>query len=123
MDISGRVCAIPPVERFNGRNGEVSRYVFVIETPGQYSHKVAFGVIGDDRWAERFSDVVVIGNDIRVGFEVTSREWRGRWFTQCDAYRVSLVYGGNVNAQPSVTQNNPVPQSPTSSDSSNDMPF
>lgn len=99
MEITGKVRQILPEQRFAGRNGEVVRYGFVIDTLGQYSHAVCFNVLGVDRWS-KLSPNIQVGADIQVSFDVSSREWSGRWFTQCDAYRVSVV---NSGVQPSVT--------------------
>lgn len=104
MEITGKVRQILPEQRFAGRNGEVVRYGFVIDTLGQYSHAVCFNVLGVDRWS-KLSPNIQVGADIQVSFDVSSREWSGRWFTQCDAYRVSVVNSGMqpsaVAAQPS----------------------
>ena len=103
MEITGKVRQILPEQRFAGRNGEVVRYGFVIDTLGQYSHAVCFNVLGVDRWS-KLSPNIQVGADIQVSFDVSSREWSGRWFTQCDAYRVSVVNSGvqpSVIAQPS----------------------
>lgn len=103
MEITGKVRMILPEQRFAGRNGEIVRYGFVIDTLGQYSRAVCFNVLGVDRWAKLLPNIVV-GSDVQVSFDVSSREWSGRWFTQCDAYRVSVVNSGvqsSVTAQPS----------------------
>lgn len=106
MEITGRVRVILPEQRFAGRNGEVVRYGFVIDTAGQYSHAVCFNVLGVDRWA-KISPNVVVGNDVSVGFDVSSREWSGRWFTQCDAFRVTCVADNSGNAAASVVSSQP----------------
>lgn len=101
MEITGKVIAIVPEQRFNGRNGEVVRYGFVIETSGQYPKKVAFNVLGEERW-KQFN--IQLGMEVQVFFDISSREWQGKWFTQADAWRVSLI-----GSQPSAPQ--PQPQS------------
>lgn len=87
MDVIGRVQSVLSEERIKGRNGEFVRYGFVIETSGQYPKKLKFDVFGEDRWG-RMSSAVCVGSDIQVYFDVSSREWQGRWFTQLDCYRV-----------------------------------
>lgn len=115
MDITGRVRMILPEQRFTGRSGELVRYGFVIDTMGQYSRSICFNVLGTDRWA-KLSPNIVVGNDVQVGFDVSSREWSGRWFTQCDAFRVICVNG--TTAQP---QNQPKPSADVKKD--DEMPF
>lgn len=104
MEITGKVRMILSEQRFAGRNGEIVRYGFVVDTLGQYSHAVCFNVLGVERWA-KLSPNIVVGSDVQVSFDVSSREWSGRWFTQCDAYRVALVNGSvsNNNVSQSVS--------------------
>lgn len=118
MEITGKVRMILPEQRFAGRNGEVVRYCFVIDTLGQYSHAVCFNVLGVDRWS-KLSPNVIVGADIQVSFDVSSREWSGRWFTQCDAYRVSLVSGSGSSS--SIASSGSVVADSAKKD--NEMPF
>ena len=93
MDLTCRVVSILPEQSFTGRQGEFVRFGFVGETQGQYPKKVKFDVLGRDKW-EKLSPFIVLGSDVQVFFDVTSREYDGKWFTQCDAYRVSVVSAG-----------------------------
>lgn len=119
MEITGKVRMILPEQRFVGRNGEVVRYGFVIDTLGQYSRAVCFNVLGVDRWA-KLSPNIVVGSDVQVSFDVSSREWSGRWFTQCDAYRVGVVNGGSV--QP-VQHEQSSSSGSVNKDNNDEMPF
>lgn len=93
MDLTCKVVSILPEQSFTGRQGEFVRFGFVGETQGQYPKKVKFDVLGKDKW-EKLSPFIVLGSDVQVFFDVTSREYNGKWFTQCDAYRVSVVSAG-----------------------------
>lgn len=97
MDITGSVIELLPERRFSGRNGEVVIYGFVIRTAGQYPRNVCFSVFGQERW-ERMRSSVVIGSDVQVFFEVSSRKYKESWFTQCDAYRVNVIGGAVVSS-------------------------
>lgn len=99
MDLTGRVIAILPEQRFNGRNGEVVKNGFVVETGGQYPRKCVFSVIGSDRWAE-FG--LAVGMDVQVFFDINAREWNEKWFNDISAYRVQVVSanGAGMPQQP-----------------------
>lgn len=103
MEITGKVIAIVPEQRFNGRNGEVVRYGFAIETSGQYPKKVAFNVLGEERW-KQFN--IQLGMEVQVFFDISSREWQGKWFTQADAWRVSLIGSQSSAPQPQPQSSN-----------------
>ena len=100
MEITGNIIKILPEQVFKGRNGDVARYGFVVETNGQYPKKVAFNVLGAERW-EKMANAVVEGSNVQVSFDVSSREWNGKWYSSIDAYRV-LVVGGVQQPQPQV---------------------
>ena len=110
MELTGRVVAVLQEQRFNGKNGEVVKNCFILQTNGQYPKNVAFNVIdsnGHDKWSS-MRQVVVVNANVVVSFEVSSREYNGKWFTQCDAYRVNLL---------SAPQQQAVPQSAATSNS------
>lgn len=87
MEISGKVIAVLEPQTFvSQRNGNTYvTNVFVIETSGQYPKKIAFKVLGADRFSQMG---IVLGHTYNVSFDVDSREWNGRWFTDCVAWRV-----------------------------------
>lgn len=107
MEITGKVIQILPEQRFNGRNGEVVKNTFVIETQGQYPKKIAFSVLGEDRFKQM---ALAVGNTYNVSFDIESREWSGKWFTDVSAWRALCVDGQQQaqspvpNAQPAPTQ-------------------
>lgn len=106
MDLQGKVVAVLGEQKFNGKNGDIIKHGFVIETSGEYPKKVAFDVIdsGDkDKWG-KMKEQVVVGNNVSVSFDVSSREWQGRWFTQANAFRVMPLGAGATTQQ--------APQSP-----------
>lgn len=101
MELQGKVVAILEPQTFNGRNGAVTKFGFVIETEGQYAKKVHFQVFGEDKWAQMQLNVDM---PVVVSFDVSSREWNGKWFTQCDAWRTQRV-GGQQAAAPAPSAN------------------
>jgi hypothetical protein len=103
MEIQGRVIAILEPQRFvSQKNGnEYVTTVFVIETPGQYPKKVAMKVMGEDKFKQMG---IVMGGTYNVSFDVESREWQGKWFTECRAWRTQRVDGTQEQTQQAATQ-------------------
>lgn len=124
MDLTCKVVSILPEQSFTGRQGEFVLFGFVGETQGQYHKKVKFDVLGRDKW-EKLSPFIVLGSDVQVFFDVSSREYNGKWFTQCDAYRVSVIAAGaSATAQASsVAPPAPVQPSVSSADAPDALPF
>lgn len=101
MELTGKCIKILPPTRFTSkRSGEeyVKNY-FVVETGGQYSRTVQVTVMGADRFNEMH---IAVGKTYSIFFDVESREWKDKWFTDILAYRAVCVDG--QSAIPSNTE-------------------
>lgn len=86
MEITGKVIKILEPQRFTSKKdgSEIVKNFFVIETQGQYTKTIAFSVMG----ADKFNAMnIAIGGTYTVSFDVESREWNGKYFTECSAWR------------------------------------
>lgn len=125
MEVQGKVVAVLPQQAFTSKNGnEMVRSSFVIETFGQYPRKIKFDVLGADRWQAMN---VQVGASVSVSFDLSSREWNEKWFTQCDAWKVTSVANGEqVQQAPTPQVANAAPQAPKTETAkpqvSNEMP-
>lgn len=128
MEISGTVIKILGTQKFvSQKNGnEYVKNTFVVETQGNYPKKIAFSVMG----AEKFAQMSIqVGRAYNVQFDIESREWQERWFTECQAWRVTCIDGnasGNVDTsappkvqEPTASEVQPVQQQ----NSGDDLPF
>ena len=98
MERTAKIIQVLPEQRFNGKNGEIVKNAFVIEWQDNgYTQKLCLEVIGADKW-EKMQKAVVVGNEVLVKYEATSREWQGKWFTSCQCFYCSNV-GGQQQAQ------------------------
>ena len=125
MEIQGKVIAILEPQRFvSQKNGnEYVTTVFVIETPGQYPKKVAMKVMGEDEFKQMG---IVMGGTYNVSFDVKSREWQGKWFTECQAWRTQRVDGTQEQTQQPAPAQNPLPENNGGGgdgEQKNDLPF
>ena len=133
MEIQVKVIKVLGEEKFNSKNGEFVKHYFIgEELQGKYPKKIKFDVIGEDRYANMS---IVEGNDYNISFDVSSREWKERWYTQCEAWRAVSLSGATQT--PSKTQTYTkkkndgamLPESPipsmddNSHDDDNDVPF
>lgn len=123
MEIQGRVIAIlEPLRFVSSKNGnEYVTTVFVIETPGQYPKKVAMKVMGEEKFKQMG---IVMGGIYNVSFDVESREWQGKWFTECQAWRTQRVDGTQEQRPQAATQTQQQPApAPAQGDGSDNLPF
>ncbi len=86
-----------PIQSGIGKTGNNwQKQDFVIETLEQYPKKICANLWGD-RCA--MLEVVNIGDQIVMSFDIESREFNGRWYTDVRAFRLAPV-AATPNAQP-----------------------
>lgn len=103
-EINGKVIAVLPLATGEGKNGAWKSQDYVIETGGQYPKKVCFNLFGDS--IEKFN--VGIDDEIKVSYDIESREYNGRWFTSIRAWKVEK----EVSAPVSSASHTTIPSAP-----------
>ena len=97
MEIEGKVISILPIQTGIGKNGNSwALQQFVIETKDQYPRKVIIDLFGEDRVK---NNPVDIDDDVKVSYDLESREFNGRWYTAVRAWKVEK----NAPAAPETT--------------------
>jgi hypothetical protein len=68
-------------------------------TEGQYTRKIAFSIWGEDKY--NALKAVSIGTTIKVIFNIESREYQERWFTDCRCSQIETfnTYISNDNKE------------------------
>ena len=90
MELIGKAIAALPVNSgVTQRTGEQwQSREYVIETQDQYPKKMCFEVFGTDKLKE-FN---IRNNDlIKVHFDITAREYNGKWYNSVRAWKVEHV--------------------------------
>lgn len=96
MEIQGKVVTVLAVESGTSKAGNPwQKQSFVIEVGERYPKKVCFQLFG-----EYVSDCPAVGDDVKVSFDIESREWNGKWFTQLNAWKVERQGGYQPQPQP-----------------------
>jgi len=86
MEIKGKIIAALPEQggtaKATGKPWRKREYV--LETQETYPRKVCFNLFGDriDQYP------IAVGDDVTVSFDLESREFNGRWYTDVRAYKV-----------------------------------
>ena len=128
MEVTGKVIVISPVQEGVSKAGKPwKKRFYVIETQDTYPRKIAFTVFGEDRVNE-YERLINNGMMVRVSFDIDSREWQGRWFTDISAWRIEVADGTASQSQP--VQNTvavpgavPPPPAIAAADPTDDLPF
>lgn len=61
---------------------------FVIETHEQFPHRMCFSIFGEEKINQA---AINMGDEINVSFDINSREYQGRWYTDIRAWKVDHV--------------------------------
>ncbi|WP_018341661.1 DUF3127 domain-containing protein [Cytophaga aurantiaca] len=96
MEISGKIVALLPGQSGQGKNGTWKKQEYILETTGQYPKKVCFSIWGDK--IDQFA--VKQGETVEISFDVESREYNQRWYTELRAFRVTKQGGSTGNDGP-----------------------
>lgn len=130
MEIVGKAIAALPVKSgVSQRTGEQwQSREYVIETQEQYQKRICFEVFGTDKLKE-FN---IRNNDlIKVHFDITAREYNGKWYNSIRAWKVEhvnqdgSVAGATANQVAASSPQAPATQSaaPAAKESDDDLPF
>ncbi|WEK36972.1 MAG: DUF3127 domain-containing protein [Candidatus Pseudobacter hemicellulosilyticus] len=103
MDISGKILQLLQVQTGQGKNGTWKKQDFILETGDTYPKKVCIAVWGDKIDMNSFRP----GDSITVSFDVESREYNGRWYTDVKAWKIVKGSGGSDADMPPPPVNAP----------------
>ncbi len=106
MEIRGRIIQVLPLASGTSKAGNPwKKQEYVLETQEQYPRKVCFNIFGDrvDQYP------VQVGEDVVVSFDLESREFNGRWYTDVRAWKIEKA--------------DAMPQAPAYGDPSQQAPY
>lgn len=84
MEIKGKIIQVLPLAQGTSRAGNPwKKQEYVLETHDQYPRKVKFDFFGDK--ADQFP--LAIGDEVTVSFDLESREFNGRWYTDVRGWK------------------------------------
>lgn len=119
MEIKGIIIQVLPLQSGTSKAGnEWRKQEYILETQEQYPRKVCFQLFGD----KIDQNPVAVGNEVVVSFDIDSREFNGRWYTNISAWKIEQA--AQVAEQAAA---HPVPGAdffpPAGSSSTDDLPF
>ncbi|MFH0867093.1 MAG: DUF3127 domain-containing protein [Bacteroidota bacterium] len=120
METEGKLIHVMPVQNIDTAKGKLKKLEFVIETKTKFPKKVCFALWNEK--AENFN--FNTGDELKIAFDLESRESKGRWYTEAKAWKVehsnSQGMTNNRPVQPDLPANLDIPPEPTELD---DLPF
>ena len=120
FEVTAKLTHILQKQSGQGRNGTWEKQDFVVETQESFPKKICVTCWGDKiDTLNRFN----IGDMIKVSFDVESREYNGKWFTNLKAWRLDSVgnqNGSNASDYPPPPSLDDLPPEP---EEGGDLPF
>lgn len=122
MEITGRIIlALPEISGTSKAGNPWKKREYVLETQETYPKKVHFDFFGER--ADQYP--LNVGDNVRLSFDIESREYNGRWFTSIRGWKAESVDAAPAAPAPAPYQApGAVPPPPISTQAGeDDLPF
>jgi hypothetical protein len=94
MQLTAKLIQVLPLQTGAGKNGQWKKQDIIVETETTYPKKICVSVWGDKIDASQLQT----GNQLKIDFDVESREYNGRWYTDVKAWKIELAAPASVSA-------------------------
>lgn len=117
MELTAKLIQVLPLQKGAGKNGEWRKQDIIVETDSQYPKKVCVSI-----WGDKINESQLrIGAQLKISFDVESREYNGRWYTDVKAWKVEAAEGGGNNSNTGAGFSNSAPA--MGGGNEDDLPF
>jgi hypothetical protein len=100
MQLTAKLTQLLPLQTGNGKNGAWKKQDIIVETDGTYPKKVCISI-----WGDKINESVLkIGSQLSISFDVESREYNGKWYTDVKAWKIEA--GGAAGADKPAADDN-----------------
>ncbi|MFN3316829.1 MAG: DUF3127 domain-containing protein [Raineya sp.] len=88
FETKGKIVKILEPQTGSSKNGEWKKQDIVVETTEAYPKKICFSI-----WNDKISQLegVEVGDEVRVMFNVASREYNNKWYSDITAYQIDNI--------------------------------
>jgi hypothetical protein len=84
MQLIAKLVQLLPLQTGTGKNGAWKKQDIIVETDGQYPKKVCISI-----WGDKINEnLLKTGSQLKIDFDVESREYNSRWYTDVKAWKV-----------------------------------
>lgn len=100
MEIEGTLINILPLQSGVGRNGnEWKKQDIIIQTDDNYPKAVCISL-----WGDLTNESLKQGDKAHIQFNLESREFNGKWYTDVKAWKIELMNGSERPSNVSETK-------------------
>ena len=91
LQVTGVVTKIlPKAEGVSGSGNQWAKQEFILTTQEQYPKTICFTLFGQDK-IDQFA--LNVNEQVTVSFDIKSREYNGRWFTDVNVWNIARPGG------------------------------
>lgn len=95
MQLTAKLIQLLPLQTGTGKNGQWKKQDIIVETEGQYPKKVCISI-----WGDKINESMLkVGSMLTISFDVESREYNGRWYTDVKAWKVEPAGAGTTDKE------------------------
>ena len=107
MELEGRIARKLNVQTGTSARGAWAKQDFIFEyQEGNYPSQVCMNVWGEDKVKEL--ERYQVGDKVKISFNLSSREYNGRWYTDVRAWRIEPAAAqAPAPVAPPITQDDP----------------
>ena len=114
LSLKGKLSRKLSIESGTSKAGkEWKKQSFIIDTGAQYNPEICFQLFGDDKIA--MLNHHEEGDQVEVSFNLSSREYNGRYFHNVDAWRIESLTANKITEE--------APEFNTPATEEDDLPF
>jgi hypothetical protein len=104
MQLTAKLTQILPIQTGTGKNGGWIKQDIIVKTDGQYPKNVCISI-----WGDKINEGQLnIGNLLRIDFDIESREFNGKWYTDLKAWKIEVADTGTGIESHKVIPNRPI---------------
>ncbi len=94
MQLTAKLTQVLPLQTGSGKNGQWKKQDIIVETEGQYPKKVCISI-----WGDKINESQLqVGAQLSISFDVESREYNGRWYTDVKAWKIEPAGAAKAGA-------------------------
>ena len=119
MQLKMKLLEILPLQTGKGKNGDWKKQDIVVETQEKYPKKVCVSI-----WGDKLEGVTLKPQELyEISFDIESREFNGRWYTDVKAWKITPENGANEGVPPEFLDSSPGDDLSTFGASYDEPPF
>ena len=93
MQLTAKLVQLLPLQTGSGKNGQWKKQDVIVETEGQYPKKICISI-----WGDKINESQLqLGSQLAFSFDVESREYNGRWYTDVKAWKIETAGSAKID--------------------------